>query len=315
MTSAAPRAVSPARPRGPRARGSRTRGRTAANRACRGALARRSSGSSPVRRSRTRPGARTASTSSPSPSWLEGRRLQLDDVDARVLADYTAELGRAPAAEARPGTIARKLAAVRSLATVHARSRPRTRRRRRPTPPPPAARRAQGRRGRRAARDARRRRAARRCATARSSSSSTRPACAAARRSSSTSPTSTSTRSCVHVRGKGGKERTVPLGEEAAYWLARYLREARPAARARRRERALPLDARPPARHERAPPPGPPPASPAPRLRHAPARGRRRPARDPGAARPQLALDHAGLQPRRRPPPDGGSMTDAHPRS
>jgi integrase/recombinase XerD len=34
----------------------------------------------------------------------------------------------------------------------------------------------------------------------------------------------------VHVRhGKGGKERVVPLGEQAAYWTARYLREARPA--------------------------------------------------------------------------------------
>jgi site-specific recombinase XerD len=32
----------------------------------------------------------------------------------------------------------------------------------------------------------------------------------------------------VHVRGKGGKERLVPLGEEASYWLQRYLREARP---------------------------------------------------------------------------------------
>jgi site-specific recombinase XerD len=33
----------------------------------------------------------------------------------------------------------------------------------------------------------------------------------------------------VHVRrGKGGKDRVVPLGEEAAYWVARYLREARP---------------------------------------------------------------------------------------
>jgi len=32
----------------------------------------------------------------------------------------------------------------------------------------------------------------------------------------------------VRVRGKGGKERVVPLGEEAAYVLARYLREARP---------------------------------------------------------------------------------------
>jgi site-specific recombinase XerD len=33
----------------------------------------------------------------------------------------------------------------------------------------------------------------------------------------------------VRVHGKGGKERVVPLGEEAAHWLARYLREARPA--------------------------------------------------------------------------------------
>jgi site-specific recombinase XerD len=33
----------------------------------------------------------------------------------------------------------------------------------------------------------------------------------------------------VHVRGKGGKERVVPLGEEAAWWLARYLERARPA--------------------------------------------------------------------------------------
>jgi site-specific recombinase XerD len=32
----------------------------------------------------------------------------------------------------------------------------------------------------------------------------------------------------VHVRGKGGKERVVPLGEEAAHRVARYLREARP---------------------------------------------------------------------------------------
>jgi site-specific recombinase XerD len=33
----------------------------------------------------------------------------------------------------------------------------------------------------------------------------------------------------VHVRhGKGGKERVVPLGEEAAHWVSRYLHEARP---------------------------------------------------------------------------------------
>ena len=34
----------------------------------------------------------------------------------------------------------------------------------------------------------------------------------------------------VHVQhGKGGKDRVVPLGEEAAHWVARYLRDARPA--------------------------------------------------------------------------------------
>jgi site-specific recombinase XerD len=34
----------------------------------------------------------------------------------------------------------------------------------------------------------------------------------------------------VHItHGKGGKERVVPLGEEASVWVARYLRDARPA--------------------------------------------------------------------------------------
>ena len=35
-------------------------------------------------------------------------------------------------------------------------------------------------------------------------------------------------RETVHVLGKGGKERVVPLGEEAAHHLARYLRDGRP---------------------------------------------------------------------------------------
>ena len=47
----------------------------------------------------------------------------------------------------------------------------------------------------------------------------------------------------VHVRGKGGKERVVPLGEEAAWSLARYVHEARPQL-ARGAENALFLSAR-----------------------------------------------------------------------
>ncbi len=35
-------------------------------------------------------------------------------------------------------------------------------------------------------------------------------------------------REIVHVRGKGGKERVVPLGEEAALQVARYVRDGRP---------------------------------------------------------------------------------------
>jgi site-specific recombinase XerD len=49
----------------------------------------------------------------------------------------------------------------------------------------------------------------------------------------------------VHVRGKGGKERAVPLGEEAAYRLSTYLREARPQlANGARAENAFFLSAR-----------------------------------------------------------------------
>jgi integrase/recombinase XerD len=32
----------------------------------------------------------------------------------------------------------------------------------------------------------------------------------------------------LRIRGKGGKERLVPLGEEAAHWLQKYLQDARP---------------------------------------------------------------------------------------
>ncbi|MBW8072190.1 MAG: site-specific tyrosine recombinase XerD [Ferrovum sp.] len=43
----------------------------------------------------------------------------------------------------------------------------------------------------------------------------------------------------VRVQGKGGKERLVPLGEEARTWLERYLRDARPTLLAGQPHRAL----------------------------------------------------------------------------
>jgi integrase/recombinase XerD len=43
----------------------------------------------------------------------------------------------------------------------------------------------------------------------------------------------------VRIMGKGGKERLVPLGEEANDWIARYLREGRPALLAGRGADAL----------------------------------------------------------------------------
>ncbi|MGG6461939.1 site-specific tyrosine recombinase XerD [Solilutibacter silvestris] len=43
----------------------------------------------------------------------------------------------------------------------------------------------------------------------------------------------------LRVRGKGNKERLVPLGEEAQHWLERYLRESRPQLAGRRTLEAL----------------------------------------------------------------------------
>lgn len=43
----------------------------------------------------------------------------------------------------------------------------------------------------------------------------------------------------LRVRGKGGKERLVPLGEESQHWLQRYLAESRPALLPRFRDAAV----------------------------------------------------------------------------
>jgi len=48
----------------------------------------------------------------------------------------------------------------------------------------------------------------------------------------------------VRVFGKGGKERMVPMGEEASIWLTRYLKEARPALLARAQSDAAFVTAR-----------------------------------------------------------------------
>ncbi|MDR3155203.1 MAG: tyrosine recombinase XerD [Deltaproteobacteria bacterium] len=50
--------------------------------------------------------------------------------------------------------------------------------------------------------------------------------------------------SFVRVRGKGSKDRLVPVGDEAAFWLARYLAEERPLLDVTGRAAALFLNAR-----------------------------------------------------------------------
>ena len=174
--------------------------------------------------------------------WLDGRRLRVRDVDVRVLAEYAAELGRARPRKLAPATIARKLAAVRSFlrftlgpANVPDPSLAPRRPRRLPDTPKPAE------------------------------------VEAALGAFEGDGPLPTRNRALVelvysaglrsaeavgldladvdfdreqlHVRGKGGKERIVPLGEEAALLLARYLQGARPQL-ARGAENALFLSAR-----------------------------------------------------------------------
>jgi len=159
-------------------------------------------------------------------SWLEQRELSVDDVDVRVLVDYASELGRARNGLA-PATIARKLAAVRSLLRFtlgptrvpDASLSPK-----RPQRLPEAPRRAEveelidgvGGHGPLGLRN--------RALVELVYSAGLRSAEAVALDLGDVD----FEQEHLHVRGKGGKERMVPLGEEAAHMLARYLREARP---------------------------------------------------------------------------------------
>ena len=159
-------------------------------------------------------------------AWLDLRRLDVDDVDVRILVDYASDLGRARNGLA-PATIARKLAAVRSFLrfTLGATRVPDAalapkRPQRLPEAPKPdevdelidslGGDDALGLRNR----------------------ALVELVYSAGLRSAEAVGLDLADvdfeQELVRVRGKGGKERVVPLGEEAAYVLARYLREARP---------------------------------------------------------------------------------------
>ena len=160
--------------------------------------------------------------------WLDDRGIGLDDLDVRVLAAYTAELGRARRGLA-PTTIARRLSAVRSLArhalgperVPDAALAPRRPRRLPETPALEEVESAVDRAGRDAEPLALRNAAVLELAY----SCGLRSAEVVALDLGDVDLD----REHVHVRGKGGKERLVPLGEEAAWRVGLWLRDGRPA--------------------------------------------------------------------------------------
>ena len=159
--------------------------------------------------------------------WLERRGTRLEDVDVRVLADYAAELGRARPRKLAPTTIGRKLAAVRALLrhalgperVPDASFAPRRPRRLPDAPRPEEV------DGELDALDGSSPLAVRNRAMVELVYS-------AGLRSQEAVDLDLADvdfeQELVHVRGKGDKERVVPLGEQAAHRLAVYLREARP---------------------------------------------------------------------------------------
>jgi len=175
-------------------------------------------------------------------SWLRQRGKGLEDVDVRVLADYTAELGRARPRKLAPATIGRKLAAVRAFLR-HALGPERVPDAsfapRRPRRLPDAPRTEDV--------DAELDTVGGTGALAVRNRALVELVYSAGLRSQEAVDLNLADvdfeQELVHVRGKGGKERVVPLGEEASHQLAVYLREARTQL-ARGAEDALFLSAR-----------------------------------------------------------------------
>ena len=174
-------------------------------------------------------------------AWLERRGTRLDDVDVRALADYAAELGRARPRKLAPATIARKLAAVRAFLR-HALGKERVPDAsfapRRPLRLPDAPR-PQEVDGELEALDGD-------APLAMRNRTLFELVYSAGLRSQEAVDLDLADvdfdQELVHVRGKGGKERVVPLGEEASLALAVYLRDVRPQL-ARGAENALFLSA------------------------------------------------------------------------
>jgi site-specific recombinase XerD len=159
--------------------------------------------------------------------WLERRGLELDGVDVAVLTDYAAELGRGRPRRLAPATIARKLAAVRSFVRfalgdgrvpdVSLAPR-RTRRLPHVQKPEEVDRELDTLAGP----DPVRLRNRALAEVIYSAGLRSREAVDLDLRDVDFD------QELLRVRGKGGKERVVPLGEEASRWLALYLRDARP---------------------------------------------------------------------------------------
>jgi site-specific recombinase XerD len=158
--------------------------------------------------------------------WLERRGTGVDEVDVRVLVEYASELGRARNGLA-PATIGRKLAAVRSFLRFTlgpSRVPDASLGPRRPQRLPEAPKRDEI----EAIVDA----LAGEGALGLRNRALFELVYSAGLRSAEAVGLDLGDvdfeQELVRVRGKGGKERVVPLGEEAAHLLARYLREARP---------------------------------------------------------------------------------------